>query len=33
MNFPAGTDKSRIWIIGAALLALFLGDLDALVKL
>lgn len=31
MNFPAGTDKSRIWIIGAALLALFLGALDALV--
>ncbi|MCW8799424.1 MAG: MFS transporter, partial [Desulfobacter sp.] len=31
MNLPAGTDKSRIWIIGAALLALFLGALDALV--
>jgi len=31
MNFPAGTDKSRIWIIGAALLSLFLGALDALV--
>ena len=31
MNFSAGTNKSRIWIIGAALSALFLGALDALV--
>ncbi len=31
MNLSAGMDKSRTWIIGAALLALFLGALDALV--
>ncbi len=31
MNASSSTEKSRTWIIGAALLALFLGALDALV--